>query len=1471
MRYKESRFIRLLTNSGVVLFILLITVSILPALWERSVALGVSYKEESASNAQNQVTEIGIAVYKPQVRSGVIKPVAFVDRLARAIGREIGFKAGPVETVDRAKAKEVAASLGFNFILFTTIDGDAVKPAKGKGVIGALKKKIPGVNDGAGDKNDTKPMFKVEVEFVLEAVDQNNPILKGKSQGLSRNDEDAVGEAIQQMALSVINIARETIALQRAKGIDTNETGGNKTPVKADVASSKNRPRLVVQTSHSTFVNDYAYNPDGSLLATMGSDGVVKIWNTAERKEINTFPGFRTVGITFSPDGKNLAILSKEGVVRIFDTATGELIRKMSELTVNKQDGGKKSEGIGLIFNTPVSMAYSPDGSFLVTGGERGIRVWDVSSGRTKQTIHEEIHLLALSPDGKIVAGASEDEKNAIKLWSTSDGGLMSEIDAKVEVVTALMFSPDGKSLACGSRNGSIKLFDVSSGQEKEKVIVDRCDALFEKSHRLSPIMGKIPGIGKIRRTIDDAAGLAQSACQIDRTVKEGLKQGLTRALMNYLARSIRSISLNSDGDLIAFVTGDGVIKARSIRGTRELYHLGMSVFGDKPEEDTKQSSKDRKKDDKSERADVLESSFFFQVAPIKFSTDGNYLNGVTGFKNVSRWEAGTGKEVSALAVSNRDLMGGFFLPIPLGAVPIFTKDGSSIITASLTKGTKLWDLKRGAPPRQVSGISALGNKAPISPDGRLIARLIPKAIKKEKKTIVSTTVSISDLISGRERSKIELEGYILAAHFSPDQRFIAVHLIQDGYIVKLYELSNWKEAFSYKDVTHFEFSGDGQLLACLSGQEGETDDIKVFKIGGWNEVFKVKVKGLRDRRLSSPMAFSADGNLLAVIDGNSIKIWNISTKELYRQRELDYMEDLSNLIFVPGKLAISYTTYHSLYHWMLEPNEVKQSSMITDFWGNLSYSKDGKILALGGAENRIRLFNIEEDKEIGSLVVPSQEDWLVVTPEGRLDASRLEEVQEVHWVMPDNPFKPLSLEIFMQDYYETTLLQRLLDSKESQFRAIPDLTSRNRVQPLVKISGIKPQNAAADLVAVEVEVINNVGSFIRGGKEEKVNSGVYNVRLFRDGQRVGVAPKGDGPVKLESGKTTILFKNIRAPLHPGAKSVEFSAYAFNSDRVKSETANATYELPRPTQTAERRAYIITMGVGVGPHSLWNLKATVLDARAIEKLLVEKLKPNYEVISIPLISAPQDGETQREFLGATKENLGAALSLLAGGAISPERREKIPNASRMRAATPDDLVVVFIASHGVVTPGGKLYLIPYFDMDGASAVGQTRLAECAQQAGEQSKCALARKFLDLSISADDFAKWFEDVDAGEIALILDSCHSGAFGGNEFKPGPFADKGFGQLSYDKGMMILAATQSNSSARADDDSSILTKALIRQAEFAGAFNLRDWLSRARYDAPYNPLPSDQDAQVQIPLFFDFARKKTTSVAPAAPVAK
>ncbi|MFG6414713.1 hypothetical protein ACG02S_12475 [Roseateles sp. DC23W] len=78
------------------------------------------------------------------------------------------------------------------------------------------------------------------------------------------------------------------------------------------------------------------------------------------------------------------------------------------------------------------------------------------------------------------------------------------------------------------------------------------------------------------------------------------------------------------------------------------------------------------------------------------------------------------------------------------------------------------------------------------------------------------------------------------------------------------------------------------------------------------------------------------------------------------------------------------------------------------------------------------------------------------------------------------------------------------------------------------------------------------------------------------------------------------------------------------------------------------------------------------------------------------------------------------------------------------------------------------------------------------------------------------ASWIRDVDAGEFALIIDACHSDASVASPgFRPGPLGTRGLGQLAYDKGTRILAASQAEDVA-AEDPSlkhGLLTFALMQ----------------------------------------------------------
>lgn len=147
--------------------------------------------------------------------------------------------------------------------------------------------------------------------------------------------------------------------------------------------NSTTRPRLVVQTSHTAMVVDFVYSPNGKLLATLGADGVVKLWVTSKGKEIVSVPGYQVIGMAFHPDSRSIACLSKNGVLRVFDVSTGKILHRLTPI---KSGGGSwlpisipkmgKNEDITPFFNLPAPVAYSATGRVLVSGGNGGVKVW---------------------------------------------------------------------------------------------------------------------------------------------------------------------------------------------------------------------------------------------------------------------------------------------------------------------------------------------------------------------------------------------------------------------------------------------------------------------------------------------------------------------------------------------------------------------------------------------------------------------------------------------------------------------------------------------------------------------------------------------------------------------------------------------------------------------------------------------------------------------------------------------------------------------------------------------------------------------------------------------------------------------------------------------------------------------------------------------------------------------------------------
>jgi WD40 repeat protein len=230
---------------------------------------------------------------------------------------------------------------------------------------------------------------------------------------------------------------------------------------------------VVLLNSHANQVNALAFSRDGRWLACADSTQTVHLWDFDKKKTVHKLKapqaGIRKPALTrerrarlrpeepvllpeictlaFSPDGKYLACNGDRGV-RLWNPETGKPYADHGSQPVGK---------------TTVSVPH--DGSRLISnGGGSAVHIWDATTRQSITTLQsdEPIHALALSPDGKWIAGSFT---NQIRLWDAT-GQFIADWDGPEEPVTALAFSPDSKLLASGSAHGvSVWIWRVADGE----------------------------------------------------------------------------------------------------------------------------------------------------------------------------------------------------------------------------------------------------------------------------------------------------------------------------------------------------------------------------------------------------------------------------------------------------------------------------------------------------------------------------------------------------------------------------------------------------------------------------------------------------------------------------------------------------------------------------------------------------------------------------------------------------------------------------------------------------------------------------------------------------------------------------------------------------------------------------------------------------------------------------------------------
>jgi WD40 repeat protein len=546
----------------------------------------------------------------------------------------------------------------------------------------------------------------------------------------------------------------------------------------------------------------------------------------------------RVLSAAFSPDGEQLATIGDDGTTIIWEPNTGRELRRLPGTT-------KPSD-----LYTEQRIAYSPDGKLLATCNSNQLKVYDPDSGKLLMTLssHEgDVISVAFSLDGKYLATGSVD--TTVRIWDASRGKLIRVLKGHSAAVGGLAFSPDGKLLFTSSEDGTLIIWDAKTG---EQIRILPHFTVYKVS--FSPDGTRLAaatfhGLQVWTYTLDSVEPIFLEESQAIVTIPDGSSgifspDGKWLAALSLSTASGNAVKLwdaNSGQELLtmvghtAWVAGlafspDGKrLASTSLDGTVRIWSLTPG----------------------GETITVLAPPVGYGNRVV-YSPNGQEFATNGGDGTATIWNAHTGQSRLTLRGHDAEVMNMAFSP-----------DGKRFATASLDATAIVWDSVTGTKLFTLSGHKAGVRDIAFSPDGKLIAT-----------GGFDNTARIWDATTGAELRKITgHEGIVTGVAFSPDGARLAT-ASTDG-TAKIWEVKTGNLIFTLvghaSGVVDIAYSPDGKKMATASGDA----TAKIWDATTGNESLTLTGHSAELR----PVAFSPDGKYLATgSTDNTAKIWNVET-----------------------------------------------------------------------------------------------------------------------------------------------------------------------------------------------------------------------------------------------------------------------------------------------------------------------------------------------------------------------------------------------------------------------------------------------------------------------------------------------------------------------------------------------------------------------------------------------------------------
>jgi WD40 repeat protein len=680
-------------------------------------------------------------------------------------------------------------------------------------------------------------------------------------------------------------------------------------------ADEGNRVNLSIVKELEIIVSNKPYEGDEAGQGSLVVDHIVGVmnvppgspWEQAEKEKLKAkaiYLAGESENLQEQPEDFNLGVLLAVESLKHSSTLQGKsaLFHGLSLLP---------KPLAGFAHNVDLAaISFSPNNRYLATASEDIARIWEISTGKELgRMVHNgSVNDLCFSPDGKMLATASDDQ--TARLWNISTLSELVKLQHN-DSVKSVAFSPDGNKIVAASTDGTARIWNASTGQELIKV---------EHNHSTNLRYASFSPSGNQFIAIDaeDYAGLWNTS-----TGKE-----LVFAKQHLAFRA--PFSFSPDGRHLAATENEAVRVWDLITGSKLA----------------------RMESDGS-------------IISMSFSPDGTRLATGSTDETARIWDATTGVEMIRMKLGG-DVSSVTFSPDGKMLATACEFRGGGLRTAIRDKTARIWDAATGEELLRIGYDDWNSNEMAFSPDGKMLAT----ASRDGKVSIWSSRVA-----------GVEQACYIPAVVFSPDwknmQNYSVVYFglnstlkaAMKGNTVTIWNLSSGAEISRMEhdsEVQHAMFSPDGTRLATITQFHASSGG----KDGGiariWDVATGSELVGIKQKDLFQDLAFGPEGDYLVTGGFGPISIWDMANG--FEQMRIEQDEIIYSLCLSPdGSRLATGDNEGNLRIWDIDSGtELNLKKMKHDGWINsVAFSSNGKLLASASADKTARIWDASTGEEI--------------------------------------------------------------------------------------------------------------------------------------------------------------------------------------------------------------------------------------------------------------------------------------------------------------------------------------------------------------------------------------------------------------------------------------------------------------------------------------------------------------------------